>query len=122
LFVTDLAALTLVPPGAWWALSWWIGHDEVDLYVNINTPARREQDRVVAVDLDLDVVRFCDGRVEIVDRDEFEVHQVRYGYPRDVITAAETSATAAYDLAQGSKAPFDGLAALSWIERAQATA
>ena len=119
-FVSTLDALTLCPPDAWWHLAWWIGHDEVELYVNINTPARFEPHRVVAVDLDLDVVRLCDGRVEIVDRDEFEEHQVLYGYPADVIEATEAAAQGAFRLAIDNVAPFDGIAARAWIEKARA--
>lgn len=116
LFVTEQAALALVPPGAWWSLAWWVGHAEVDLYVNINTPAVFEPERIVAVDLDLDVVRTVDGRVEVVDRDEFELHQVRYAYPPDLIEAAEAATSLAHDLVLTNVAPFDGLAAKSWIQ------
>ena len=45
------------------------------------------------VDLDLDVVRVrADGRVLIVDQDEFAGHQVWYGYPADVVSQAEEAA------------------------------
>jgi protein associated with RNAse G/E len=41
------------------------------------------------VDLDLDVIRVrATGSVEVVDEDEFAEHQVRYGYPEDVVRRA----------------------------------
>jgi uncharacterized protein len=120
LFVTEHDALTLVPPGRWWAPSWWIGHPELEVYVNINTPAERRGDRIVWVDLDLDVIRFRDGRVEVVDRDEFEEHQVRYGYPGDLIARAEAVTAEAHELVTRNVPPFDGLAAAGWIARARA--
>jgi protein associated with RNAse G/E len=118
-FVTEQDALILIIPGAWWTPAWWFGHPDVDLYVNINTPAVWHGDRIVSVDVDLDVIRFGDGRVEIVDRDEFEAHQHSYGYPGDVIEAAERAADAALALVERNDPPFDGEAAHSRAERAR---
>jgi protein associated with RNAse G/E len=36
-----------------------------------------------------DVIRRFDGSAEILDEDEFPEHQVRYGYPPEVISQAE---------------------------------
>ena len=45
------------------------------------------------VDLDLDVIRLrADQQVLLLDEDEFAEHQVRYGYPADVISEAEQAA------------------------------
>src|SRR5262245_61044187 len=75
LFLTQQDALILLLPDTWWSPGWWIGHPETEVYVNIGTPPEWEDTRVSSTDLDLDVVRFCDGRLEIVDEDEFELHQ-----------------------------------------------
>jgi uncharacterized protein len=119
LFVTEQDALFLVARDAWWSLSWWLGHPEISLYVNIQTPAVWHGDRVTTVDLDLDIVRFNDGRLEIVDRDEFELHQGLYGYPEDLVAAAERATAEAFDLAAAGAEPFAGAAAERWIERAR---
>lgn len=55
---------------------------------------RVQGDTVRAVDLDLDVVQLADGTLFVDDEDEFEEHQVRYGYPADVISAAQASCDA----------------------------
>ena len=73
----------------WWCAQWWMGHPDVAVYVDISVPPEWDDDRVVTVDLDLDVIKFHDGRVEVADRDEFELHRERYGYPPGVIEAAE---------------------------------
>ena len=44
---------------------------------------------LTAVDLDLDVIERFDGGVFVDDEDEFAEHQVAYGYPSDVVAAAE---------------------------------
>jgi protein associated with RNAse G/E len=117
LFVTEHPALFVISADAWWAASWWIGHPTLELYVNINTPATWSDDRIVTVDLDLDVVRYHDGRVEVVDRDEFDQHQVEYGYPDEIIEATESAAALAHDGVVRNVAPFDGAAAREWLRR-----
>ena len=91
-FQSQQDLIALIPPGAWWMPTWWLGHPEVDRYLYISTPAARDGDTMRYVDLDLDVVRLTDGRCEIVDRDEFAVHQVQLAYPADVIAAAARAA------------------------------
>jgi uncharacterized protein len=118
-FTTEHDSLFLLPPGAWWSLSWWPGHEAIELYVNIQTPAAWADDRVVTADLDLDVIRFHDGRVEVVDRDEFELHQARYGYPEDLVAATERAAAEAFERVVANAPPFDGALAREWIERAR---
>jgi protein associated with RNAse G/E len=118
-FVTEVDSLTVITPRAWWTAHWWLGHPDVELYVNIDTPAEWDGDQVVAVDLDLDVIRYNDGRVTIVDEDEFALHQVQLGYPRDLIAAARTAADHAYDLLLRNEPPFDGEAARRWAMRAR---
>lgn len=118
IFSAPEPSLLLVTSGDWWVLTWFLGHPAVDLYVNIGTPPVREASRIVSVDLDLDVVRFNDGRTEIVDQDEFADHQVRYGYPPDLITGAERAAATALERMTRNAPPFDGAAARQWISRA----
>jgi hypothetical protein len=119
-FVTEVDAVALISPDAWWTLTWWLEHSEVMLYVNIDTPAVWDDDRVVVVDLDLDVIRFNDGRVEVVDEDEFALHQQQFGYPPELVAAAEAATATALDLASRNEPPFDGDAASRWAARARA--
>jgi protein associated with RNAse G/E len=120
LFHTEHPALTCIPDGEWWAAAWWLGHPTMDLYVNINTPAVWTPGLVTAVDLDLDVVRAHDGLVEVVDRDEFELHQRRYGYPQDLIERTEAATADAFERVRRNEPPFDGAAACEWAGRAGA--
>ena len=119
LFVAEHDVIFLIPTTTWWSATWWLGHAEVELYVNIGTAAVVEDDRVWSTDLDLDVIRRVDGTCEIIDRDEFEEHQVRYGYPQDVIDAAEAAATEVLDLMCRRVAPFDEVTARTWVDEAR---
>jgi uncharacterized protein len=118
-FRSEQDLIALVPADSWWTATWWLGHPLVDLYVNINTPATRDGDCIRYVDLDLDVLRFTDGRCEIVDQDEFALHQVQLGYPSDVIAATEQAADDVLRAVRDGGAPLDGVAARMWAETAR---
>ena len=68
------------------------------------------------MDLDLDVVRWPDGRVELVDEDEFLEHQTVLGYPAWMIDSARTAAARAVLAAERRVEPF-GSAGKGWLER-----
>ena len=69
------------------------------------------------VDIDLDVVRWSDGRVEVLDEDEFEEHRQLFEYPpRLVATARATTARLALALEAGHE-PF-GDVACGWMATA----
>lgn len=118
-FTTDSDALLLAVPDAWWSPGWWVDHAEVDVYVNIGTPFVVGDDQLTSIDLDLDVIRFNDGHVELVDRDEFDVHQRELGYPVEVIDQVERAAALALDLVAAGAPPFDDRAARRWIDLAR---
>jgi hypothetical protein len=80
----------------------------VHYYCNLGMPGAWEGDVFRYVDLDLDVQIFPDGRHELLDEDEFAAHQIRYGYPAEVIAATEQAARDAIALAHAGAPPFDG--------------
>jgi hypothetical protein len=82
-----------------------------EVYVDITTPPVWEDATVRIVDLDLDVIRTRDERGTFVeDQDEFEEHQLAFGYPAEIITLAEESAERVYGAVAGRQAPYDGSA------------
>lgn len=106
--------IVLAPPEDWWTLSWPFGHPRMTLYVNIGTPVVWEDSRFVSTDLDLDVIKLLDGTALIVDQDEFEEHQVLYGYPDDIIQRTRKASEDALAMTVDGVAPFDGVAAVAW--------
>ena len=110
LFHGKRGGVMLVPPEAGW-LAWFPASGSFELYVDIVTPPVRTATSVTMVDLDLDVIRWLDGRVELVDEDEFEEHRLRYGYPEHIEADARAEAAFVLDAVRGRKAPFDGEAA-----------
>lgn len=58
------------------------------------------------VDPDLDVVRWRDRRVEIIDVEEFDEHRGRFGYPEELITEAMDAAERAVHMVRKRVEPF----------------
>ena len=60
-------------------------------YCNVAMPAVLEDDVLSYVDLDIDVIKWPDGRVDVLDRDDFEENTLKFGYTPNVIERAEQS-------------------------------
>lgn len=75
-------------------------------YCNVTTPPVFDGRHLGYVDLDLDVAVRPDGCIELLDEDEFELHQRTYGYPADVISRAEDAAHEVSELARSRAFPF----------------
>lgn len=108
----------LVTPEAWWC-PLFNESDEREIYVDIATPPTWNGNTVTMVDLDLDVLRFRDGRVAIDDEDEFLEHQVAYGYPPDLIEKTKAATAEVEAMLTERVEPFDEVGA-AWLAKARA--
>jgi uncharacterized protein len=107
--------LMLVPPIDGW-LAWFPESGEVDLYVDIVTGTTRTDSSITMVDLDLDVVRWRAGEVQLVDEDDFFQHQIELDYPAEIIEHAELMGSRVLNDARSNIEPFDGTVAMKWAE------
>lgn len=106
----------------WWAAMWSPSPTtpgEWRVYVDIIAPAEWREGSVRMVDLDLDVYRSLDGRVRILDEDEFAEHQVALGYPAHLIEGAREAADRLFTMVRDEVEPF-GAVGQQWMERAAA--
>ncbi len=103
------AHVILVPSGTWWTATFNGEPQRTEIYCDIASPATwTHAGEVTMVDLDLDVVRSrSDGAVVLLDEDEFVEHQVRFGYPAEVIAAATDAATWLRGAISGNAEPFE---------------
>jgi protein associated with RNAse G/E len=76
-------------------------------YCNIGLPPHIQDGVISFVDLDLDVEIQPDGRIEILDEDEFIAHAVHYAYPPDIQQTARQTVETVLALWQSRAAPFD---------------
>lgn len=107
----------LIPAGdQWWTATFYAEPRPVEIYCDVGTPARWPHDgEVTMADLDLDVLRLRPrDQVLLDDEDEFAEHQVRYGYPAEVIRAAEQAATWLQAAITAGAEPF-GTDYLAWL-------
>jgi uncharacterized protein len=82
--------------------------------VDIATDLTRTDHSVAVVDLDLDVVRFRTGEVQLLDEDELRLHQVELDYPADIIELARRQADDVQARVTIGATPFDGERAAVW--------
>lgn len=120
--------MTLVPAEQWWMpvpserCEFYWDHPWHSTYINIGTPPVWDGDRFTQIDLGLDVVMKLDGTIEVRDEDEFADHQVRFGYPPELIADTRAAAEAAVELPESGVEPFARVAR-RWLQSAgQATA
>lgn len=109
-------SVKLVPDNAWWVANFNAPGGEFLVYIDISTSTEWAGDVLRLVDLDLDVVRFADGSVALLDQDEFDDHRVRYGYPSEVVESANSAAAWLVGEIRARREPFDGVAA-AWLEQ-----
>jgi hypothetical protein len=109
----------LVPDEGDWIANWNAVID-TEIYVDVTTRPVRNGDIIEAVDLDLDVIRERNGRVLLVDEDEFAEHQVLLGYPAEVIAQARTTADDLVARVTAATEPF-GRVGQDWLARFSAT-
>jgi uncharacterized protein len=104
----EVPTVGLFPSGQWWTAVFNGEPVPTEIYCDISTPAQwPHPNEVTMVDLDLDVVRRRPSQqVLIVDEDEFAEHQVRYGYPAEVISQAEKAAAWLQQAISGGAEPF----------------
>ena len=112
-FVAPL--VKLIPHGGTY---WSACFQPVDPIVDVDValPAEWDGDVLQEVDLELDVQRFLDGRVELRDEDDLARVRARWGMPTDVVARAlETAAQLIY-LVRTRAEPFDTVGQ-GWLER-----
>ena len=107
----------LIPHDGWYSALFFAPTRRLEMYCDITAPARWDgRERVTIVDLDLDVSRTHRGRVRLLDEDEFATHQLSYGYPADVVTAAAAAGRKVLAASRKRVEPF-GTHYRTWLDR-----
>lgn len=107
----------LIQPNRSWIPIFNVDPDQTAIYVDITTvPTRPQPDRFEVIDIDLDVVLLVDGSIQVLDEDEFALHQTQLGYPAWMIDQARAATAEVAVAIEVGRAPFDG-SHLRWFER-----
>ena len=108
--------LMLAPAHQGW-LAWFPEFGDFELYVDIIDGVTRSDSGITMVDLDLDLIRRRNGEVELLDEDEFALHQIEFGYSADMIEHAEYEAARVLRDVKAGVEPFGGRTATAWMAR-----
>lgn len=122
-FPADVANVTLLPPSGDHAVTVHALPHRVRVYIDIAWDIRWEAGAPTGIDMDLDVVKALDGRgLYIDDRDEWDEHRVRYGYPLDIVDKLEALAVDLERRVGAGDPPYDDATADKWLARLEALA
>lgn len=118
-FVCREPNVTLVPASGDWAFTHNAAPHPVAVYIDLAWDAGFDEDGTpTGVDMDLDVVRRTDDRgTWIDDRDEWDDHRVRYGYPADIVAHLESVAVDLERRVRDREAPFSDDVTGPWLQR-----
>lgn len=108
-----------VPRYNWYLVHYLYGHPNLDIYIDIATPAVWNERGARLIDLDLDVVVWNEGhegRVELVDEDEFDLHRIELDYPQELVEGARRAGGDVLSRAAAGAAPFSMTTAEPWVE------
>jgi protein associated with RNAse G/E len=111
--------VVLFPREGWWTGCFNAEPHPTEIYCDIATvPVWPGSGEVTMIDLDLDVRRRRTGLVELLDEDEFAEHRVKFGYPPDVVAAAEAAAAHLMVAVGENREPF-ATAYKRWLKLVQ---
>lgn len=97
----------LIAPSAFWSLIYNGEDHRYPVYIDVATPATWVgPNRVEMIDVDLDVVRWRDGTVVILDEDELIEHRASLGYPDWLYERARTAAAELVPRVEARTEPF----------------
>lgn len=110
---------------AGWVAGFWApradrGPESARIYVDLSTVPQWSPDEgttVTLVDLDLDVVRRWNDVTFLDDADEFAEHQVRFGYPPEVIAGCRATAVTLLEQVRTLSGVFAPPVAATWLTR-----
>lgn len=90
----------------WYNVISMIRKSGVFYYCNIATPSVYDGESIKNIDLDLDIKVYPDFHFEILDEDEFEVHQVTMNYDSDIIHISKEAAKELTEVIKRGEYPF----------------
>ena len=115
--VTEYPDVTLIPPDGDWVLTRNSPPHRTRIYIDIAWDVSWEDGAPVGIDMDLDVVERVGAEVYIEDRDEWDEHRVRYGYPLELVDRLEQVAVDLESRVRAGDPPFDDATADRWLAR-----
>lgn len=99
-------AVVFLIAGKWYNIVGFPSDGGVRYYCNMASPPYQYGNIITYIDYDLDVLLSVNGRLQVVDRDEFEQHTLKYKYPAEVIEYVEQARAEILEMAAQRQWPF----------------
>lgn len=114
--VVEHPNVSLLPPSGEWVLTMNAPTHRTRVYIDIAWDAGWQDGEPVGIDMDLDVIDQQPRGIWIDDRDEWDEHRVRYGYPLTIADRLEQVAVDLETKVTAHEPPFDAITAGRWLD------
>lgn len=100
-------AITFFYPNKWYNVIAMIRRNGITYYCNVASPSLYDGEAIKNIDYDLDVKKYPDGNIEILDQDEYELHSKLMKYSPDLDKVVHKALDELVEMAQSSSGVFD---------------
>ncbi len=104
---TKEPAVNFFYPDKWFNIITMIRKTGIYYYCNLASPSLYDGEAVKNIDYDLDVKCFPDGRIQILDEDEYEQHSLEMGYSSEIKGIVESQLQVLLKMIEDKEGPFD---------------
>jgi len=101
----------------WYNIIGIIKKDGVAYYCNIASPYLVDDEALKYIDYDLDVKVLCDLSFTILDRNEYNKHQVKMGYSDKLKKILEKELLELIEMIKNTEGPFNSEVVMNWYEK-----
>lgn len=117
-WTSRIPAVTFFLPDQWFNVVALIEASGLRYYCNVASPVQWENKQTLSyIDYDIDVIRYTDGRIAVVDQQEFSQHQIQYDYPDDIVLKADESVAEIQRRMRNKLVPFEARAVYYYYEQ-----
>ena len=104
---TKEPAVNFLYPNYWFNIISMIRKTGIYYYCNLASPSVYDGEAVKNIDYDLDVKCFPDGRIQILDEDEYEEHSMQMGYSKEIKEIVEWQMQVLLNMIENKEGPFN---------------
>ena len=106
-WTSKVPSVVFFVPGRWYNVVALLEPAGIRYYCNIASPPFVSGHVITYIDYDLDVIRMCDGEVQVVDQEEYERHKLEYHYDEIVQAKVHQGLEHVLDRIGKGAQPFD---------------
>jgi protein associated with RNAse G/E len=115
-WISRVPGISFFIPQMWFNIVALIEEGGIRYYCNIASPSYIAGDVITYIDYDLDVIRMPDGKVHVVDQEEYERHTAEYHYSTTVQTKVSEGLELLLKRLNEGRAPFQDELVMRYFE------